>query len=96
VTEVSLQGNVVRFSPVSLRESQEMRMHRLHPRSVWKATVSTISVPRPGRPGEPVRDVPLLEWARSVLMNVLGEPPAAVGAGAAGAAAPVGSPAASA
>jgi len=94
VTEVSLQGNVVRFSPVSLRESQEMRMHRLHPRSVWKGTVDTISVPRPrsplaasasgAKPGQPVRDVPLLEWARSVLVDVLGEP------------APVGSPAASA
>ena len=76
VTEVSLQGSVVRFSPLSLRESQEMRMHRLHPRSVWKGTVGTISVPRPGKPGQPLRDVPLLEWARSVLVDVLGEPAA--------------------
>ena len=74
VTEVSLQGSVVRFSPLSLRESQEMRMHRLHPRSVWKGTVGTISVPRPGKPGQPLRDVPLLDWARSVLVDVLGEP----------------------
>ena len=82
VTEVSLQGSVVRFSPVSLRESQELRMHRLHPRSVWKGTVNTISVPRPAPapaagsgPRQPVRDVPLLEWARSVLTDVLGAPP---------------------
>ena len=74
VTEVSLQGQVVRFSPLSLRESQEMRMHRLHPRSVWKGTVGTISVPRPGKPGQPMRDVPLLDWARTVLVDVLGEP----------------------
>ena len=74
VTEVSLQGSVVRFSPLSLRESQEMRMHRLHPRSVWKGSVGTISVPRPGKPGQPLRDVPLLDWARSVLVDVLGEP----------------------
>jgi transcription-repair coupling factor (superfamily II helicase) len=77
VTEVSLQGSVVRFSPISLRESQEMRMQRLHPRSVYKSTVSTISVPRPGKPGQPMRDVPLLEWARTVLVDVLGELPAA-------------------
>jgi transcription-repair coupling factor (superfamily II helicase) len=76
VTEVSLQGAVVRFSPLSLRESQELRMHRLYPRSVWKSTVGTISVPRPGKPGQPVRDVPLLEWARAVLTDVLGEPAA--------------------
>jgi transcription-repair coupling factor (superfamily II helicase) len=74
VTEVSLQGSVVRMSPLSLRESQEMRMHRLYPRSVWKSTVGTISVPRPGKPGQPLRDVPLLEWARTVLVDVVGEP----------------------
>ena len=76
VTEVSLQGSVVRFSPLSLRESQEMRMHRLYPRSVWKGAVGTISVPRPGKSGQPVRDVPLLEWAQKVLTDVVGEPAA--------------------
>jgi transcription-repair coupling factor (superfamily II helicase) len=81
VTEVSLQGSVVRFSPLSLRESQEMRMHRLYPRSVWKGSIGTISVPRPGKPGQPLRDVPLLDWARTVLSDVLGEPePAVAGA----------------
>ncbi|HEX6755633.1 MAG TPA: transcription-repair coupling factor [Mycobacteriales bacterium] len=74
VSEVSLQGSVVRFSPVTLRESQEMRMQRLYPRSVYKTAVRTISVPRAGRPGQPTRDVPLLEWARGVLADVLGEP----------------------
>ncbi len=82
VTEVSLQGSVVRFSPLSLRESQEMRMHRLYPRSVWKGSIGTISVPRPGKPGQPLRDVPLLDWARTVLFDVLGEPEPAVAAGA--------------
>ena len=78
VSEVSLQGSVVRFSPLSLRESQEMRMHRLYPRSVWKGSIGTISVPRPGKPGQPLRDVPLLDWARTVLSDVLGEPEPAV------------------
>ncbi|HSV66398.1 MAG TPA: transcription-repair coupling factor [Mycobacteriales bacterium] len=77
VSEVSLQGSVVRMSPVSLRESQELRMQRLYPRSVYKPAVSTISVPRPGRPGQPVRDVPLLEWAGRLLAAVLEPPPAA-------------------
>ena len=79
VTEVSLQGSVVRISPLSLRESQEMRMHRLYPRSVWKSTVGTISVPRPGKPGQPMRDVPLLDWVRTVLVDVAGEPAAVPG-----------------
>ncbi len=82
VTEVSAQGSVVRFSPLVLRESQEMRMQRLYPRSVYKTTVSTISVPRPaaptvgtgpaGRAGAVLRDVPLLEWCRDVLAGVVG------------------------
>jgi transcription-repair coupling factor (superfamily II helicase) len=77
VTEVSLQGSVVRFSPVLLRESQELRMQRLYPRSVFKNAVKTISLPRPGQPGEPVRDVELLDWCREVLTTVLGPPVAA-------------------
>jgi transcription-repair coupling factor (superfamily II helicase) len=72
VTEVSLQGSVVRFSPVVLRESQEVRMQRLYPRSVFKNAVNTISVPRPGKPGQPVRDLELLDWCREVLTTVAG------------------------
>jgi transcription-repair coupling factor (superfamily II helicase) len=82
IAEVSLQGSVVRFSPVTLRESQEMRMQRLYPRSVHKNAVRTISVPRPGSPGQPVRDVPLLDWCRDLLGAVLGEPPPAATAAA--------------
>ena len=33
VTEVSLQGNAVRFSPVELADSAQMRLRRLYPRS---------------------------------------------------------------
>jgi len=72
VTEVSLQGSAVRFSPVLLRESQELRMHRLYPRSVYKNQVKTISLPRPGKPGQPVRDGEMLDWCREVLTSVLG------------------------
>jgi len=71
VSEVSLQGSSVRMSPVQLRESQELRMQRLYPRSVYKSAVHTISVPRPGRPGQPTRDVPLLDWCRGLLDVVL-------------------------
>ena len=71
VTEVSLQGSVVRFSPVVLRESQELRLQRLYPHAVYKTAVRTISVPRPGKPGQPVRDLALLDWCREVLASVL-------------------------
>jgi transcription-repair coupling factor (superfamily II helicase) len=86
ITEVTLQGNQVRFAPVQLRESQQLRLQRLYPRSVVKNQVRTILVPRPttGRiGGQPVRDVALLTWCRDLLDAVLGEPalaaPAATG-----------------
>jgi transcription-repair coupling factor (superfamily II helicase) len=80
ITEISLQGRSIRFAPVTLRESQELRMQRLYPKSLYKTQVSTISVPRPltgGMGSEPLRDVALLDWCRSLLDEVLGAPVAA-------------------
>ena len=75
IAEVGLQGQAIRLSPVTMRESQELRMQRLYPRSVYKNAVRTISVPRPGRPGQPLRDTELLDWLRTLLTEVLGPPP---------------------
>ncbi|MFL6139379.1 MAG: transcription-repair coupling factor [Frankiaceae bacterium] len=87
VTEVSVQGNHVRFAPVQLRESQELRLQRLYPRSIVKSQVRTMLVPRPttGRiGGQPLRDLVLLEWCREALDAVLGEPAAPAEGGAPG------------
>ncbi len=68
--EVVQAGNHVRFGPVELRDSQQVRLARLYPRSLIKATVRTILVPRPSTRaigGQPVRDVELLRWARKVI-----------------------------
>ncbi|HEX5493542.1 MAG TPA: transcription-repair coupling factor [Mycobacteriales bacterium] len=75
IAEISMQGQAIRLSPVRLRESQELRMQRLYPRSVYKNAVDTISVHRPGRPGEPMRDTALLDWLADLLGQVLGPPP---------------------
>jgi transcription-repair coupling factor (superfamily II helicase) len=77
VTEVSLQGNTVRFSPVELADSVQMRLRRLYPRSNYKTTVSTLSVPRPTADGNtfgatPVRDIALLKWCGEVLDAIAG------------------------
>jgi transcription-repair coupling factor (superfamily II helicase) len=77
VTEVSLQGNAVRFSPVDLPDSAQMRLRRLYPRSTYKTAVSTLSVPRPAPEGgtfgaSPVRDMALLKWCGDVLEAVAG------------------------
>ncbi|MGH3749760.1 MAG: TRCF domain-containing protein, partial [Micromonosporaceae bacterium] len=87
ITEVSLQGRNVRFSPMSLPDSRQLRLKRLHPDAVYKQATDTVSVPRPmGRMGaggaigrEPMRDVPLLDWCQELVTEVL-EQPALAGA----------------
>jgi transcription-repair coupling factor (superfamily II helicase) len=77
VGEVTVAGKYVRFAPVDLPESRVVRLQRLHPRSVVKAPTSTILVPRPqgtGFPVRPVAGVALLEWARSVIDDIIDVP----------------------
>ncbi|GGO50779.1 transcription-repair-coupling factor [Streptomyces daqingensis] len=75
VTDVTLQGNNVRFSPVELRESQELRLNRLYPRSVVKSATRQVLVPRPkagGIGGKPVVGRELLAWVGEFLTSVPG------------------------
>ena len=90
VGEVTVAGKYVRFAPVDLPESRVVRLNRLYPRSVVKAPVSTILVPRPqtsGFPVRPVAGVALLEWARGVIDEVI-DPPSSPAASPATSAAP--------
>ncbi len=99
LTEITLQGNQVRFGPVDLPDSAQMRLKRLYPGSLVKPTVSTMLVPRPTTArvaGTPLRDQAILRWAEDVIASVLGgsvAAAAAVAQGPAGAAVgqPVGS-----
>ena len=47
LTDITMQGNHVRFSPVTLPESREVRVQRLYPRTVLKPGVRTMLVPVP-------------------------------------------------
>ncbi len=75
--EVVLQGSSVRFHPVDLPESGQMRLSRLYPRTLVKAAVRTILVPRPttggpsGIGGVPLRDIELLDWSAELIKAVL-------------------------
>ncbi len=77
VSEVSLQGRSVRISPVVLADSQQLRLSRLYPGSVYKSAVRTLSIPRRVADGEPLRDQGLLVWVTDLLAAVL---PVVVGA----------------
>jgi transcription-repair coupling factor (superfamily II helicase) len=74
VADVTLQGSNVRFTPVELRESQELRLKRLHPRSVIKAATKQVLVPRPTTGtigGKPVVGRELLLWTTEFLNSVV-------------------------
>lgn len=76
IGEVTIAGRNVRFAPVSLPDSRVVRLNRLYPRSVVKAPVQTVLVPRPqtaGVGGRPIAGVALLEWAWQVIDAVLEE-----------------------
>jgi transcription-repair coupling factor (superfamily II helicase) len=77
LTDVSVQGKHLRFSPLPLPDSKQMRLKRYHPDAVYKLANDQVSVPRPNTRrvgGEPLRDQALLEWCAQLLRDVLGEP----------------------
>ncbi len=77
LTEVALQGKMVRFLPMRLRESQVLRLTRLYKGAVHKQTLDTVLVPMPMTKtfgGQPLRDLELLAWASDLLGTVLEAP----------------------
>jgi transcription-repair coupling factor (superfamily II helicase) len=47
LTDITLQGNHVRFAPVELPESKQVRVQRLYPKTLLKPAVRTMLVPAP-------------------------------------------------
>ncbi|KUP95921.1 transcription-repair coupling factor [Thermobifida cellulosilytica] len=76
LTDVVLQGSQIRFAPAELRESQQLRLRRLYPKSVLKKTTNILLVPVPksgGIGGRQLRDRELLKWC-SELVEAIFEP----------------------
>ncbi|WP_407565353.1 transcription-repair coupling factor [Streptomyces sp. 184] len=74
VTDITLQGSRIRFSPVSLRESQELRLKRLYPGAVVKPALNQILVdrPKPKQLGaQPLKGRELLAWVGELLTTIL-------------------------
>jgi transcription-repair coupling factor (superfamily II helicase) len=76
ISDITLQGQNIRFGPVELRESQELRLQRLYPRTQIKASTKLILVPRPSTArvgGKPVVGRELLAWCTEFLTTIFDE-----------------------
>jgi transcription-repair coupling factor (superfamily II helicase) len=74
VGNISVQGSFVRFGPLQLPESRQLRLQRLYPGTLVKGAVRTILVPRPMTArvgGQPLRDTAVLRWASDLIEGVL-------------------------
>ena len=74
LTDVVAVGNNVRFAPVQLRESQQLRLARLYPKSSYKEGTQTVLVPKPTTArigGSPLRDTAVLSWATDLIRQVM-------------------------
>ncbi|HIW61978.1 MAG TPA: transcription-repair coupling factor [Candidatus Stackebrandtia excrementipullorum] len=77
LSEVSLQGRHIRFSPVELADSKQLRLKRYYPDSVYKKGAELISVPRPQTArvgGQPMDGPALLNWCADLIQQVTGDP----------------------
>ncbi|UFU03810.1 transcription-repair coupling factor [Ruania suaedae] len=84
LADITAQGKFIRFAPVELAESAQLRLKRLFPGTVLKPAVRTILVPTPMTSrvgGQPLRDQALLTWVGELIDAVIA-PDATVAAAA--------------
>jgi transcription-repair coupling factor (superfamily II helicase) len=76
LTDITAAGNHIRFAPVELPDSRQVRVQRLYPKTVLKPTVRTMLVPVPKTAaigGQPLRDTELLTWCGEVIRSILAD-----------------------
>lgn len=85
LTDITAQGKFVRFAPVELPESAQLRLKRLYPGTVLKPALRTVLVPFPTTArigGKPLHGGAILDWVRELIDAViLGDVSAAAAVG---------------
>ncbi|SDC90348.1 transcription-repair coupling factor [Sanguibacter gelidistatuariae] len=74
LSDVTSQGKFVRFAPIDLAESAELRLKRLYPGTMLKPAIRTILVPYPTTArigGRPLRGAEILAWATELIDAVI-------------------------
>ena len=79
VTEISaVSESTLRLSPLTLLDSQQLRLKRMHPSANYRATTSTVQVPIPrtgsGVGAPRIRDVELLQMVAGLILALNGKP----------------------
>jgi transcription-repair coupling factor (superfamily II helicase) len=77
LTEVTAAGPNVRFAPLTLPDSAQMRLQRVYPRSTYKVAAEVALIPRPKTApigGKPLVGRELLEWTRTVIDTLVPAP----------------------
>ncbi len=80
LTDITAAGSHIRFAPVNLPDSRQVRVQRLYPKTLLKPAVSTMLVPVPKTAafgGQPLRDTELLTWCGEIIRSVLADLPVA-------------------
>ena len=86
VSDVVVTGSRIRIAPLNLLDSQQMRLKRLYPSALYKATSQVVQLPlpksasaRPGAGGAPeARDDELLQYVADFLTAMAGKPEGSV------------------
>ena len=76
LTDITMAGQHIRFAPVELPDSRQVRVQRLYPKTVLKPAVRTMLVPVPKTAaigGQPLRDNELLAWCGEVIRSILAD-----------------------
>jgi transcription-repair coupling factor (superfamily II helicase) len=81
LTDITAAGQHIRFAPVELPDSRQVRVQRLYPKTLLKPAVRTMLVPTPKTAsigGQPLRDTELLTWCGEIIRSVLADLPPVV------------------
>ncbi|MBC2682001.1 transcription-repair coupling factor [Corynebacterium sp. 4HC-13] len=78
VGEVVQAGTKISFSPIELADSGQVRLKRLFPSAVYRATTKVVLIPAPkegaGMRAVALRDVDLVQWCADALTQLAGIP----------------------
>lgn len=82
VSEILTQGTRIKFHPVELPDSKQVRLKRLYPGANFRAAAKTLQVPMPRESkainSPNLRDIELLQWVADFLTDMLDAPAASV------------------